>query len=517
VVATSEGAGGLAARGPESLPASSRRHRAWQVLSWVLGLALAVVAVWALDSQRGELSGAISALASVRLGWVAVAAVAELGSMLAFAFQQEVLLDAAGRPLRRRWLVGFTFAGNSVNNSFPAGSALATAWAYRQLRRQGASEAVASWELVALVVSSGIALGLLVASALVLPGSTSVVPGLSEIAWPFLGLTVLAGLGWLRIADVAGWARRRLGARPAEETNASGRRARIRRLQHRTIELAERWLEDIALIRPSLPAVGLTLLWGLLNWGLDAACLAVSFVALSAKVPWPGLLVAYGAGQLASNLPITPGGIGVVEGSLVIALVAFGGAHDATVAAVLLYRVLSFWLLLPIGWICWAGLRRSDRLAGRGRGGTGGSAPARSGRRRLPRRGERRRRWRAPLVAAVVASVFGLGLTLGGCAAPRQVLGTPTNQCVRALPVAEAKVGGHARLVAVHLRPRRVLRWLPPASAKSDRAVCVVVLEEPSGAKGAEPRRVEVAVSTTRWSVVAERVVAVPRRGHRKT
>jgi len=37
---------------------------------------------------------------------------------------------------------------------------------------------------------------------------------------------------------------------------------------------------------------------------------------------WKGLLLAYGAGQLAADLPITPGGLGVVEGSLTIALVA---------------------------------------------------------------------------------------------------------------------------------------------------------------------------------------------------
>jgi hypothetical protein len=62
------------------------------------------------------------------------------------------------------------------------------------------------------------------------------------------------------------------------------------------------------------------------------------------------VLLAYGAGQLAANLPITPGGLGVVEGSITIALVAYGGAEATTVAAVLVYRLLSFWVSLPIGW-----------------------------------------------------------------------------------------------------------------------------------------------------------------------
>jgi hypothetical protein len=48
--------------------------------------------------------------------------------------------------------------------------------------------------------------------------------------------------------------------------------------------------------------------------------------------------------------------LGVVEGSITIALVAFGGAQVATVDAVLMYRVISFWLVLVIGWGLWAQL-----------------------------------------------------------------------------------------------------------------------------------------------------------------
>ena len=75
------------------------------------------------------------------------------------------------------------------------------------------------------------------------------------------------------------------------------------------------------------------------------------FLAIDAPIPWKGLLLAYGAGQLAATLPITPGGLGVVEGSITVALVAFGGAEASTAYAVLLYRIISFWLILVIGWL----------------------------------------------------------------------------------------------------------------------------------------------------------------------
>ena len=54
----------------------------------------------------------------------------------------------------------------------------------------------------------------------------------------------------------------------------------------------------------------------------------------------------------------------MVEGSITVALVTFGGGEASTVAAVLLYRIISFWLVLPVGWASVAALaitgRRSD-------------------------------------------------------------------------------------------------------------------------------------------------------------
>src|ERR1700691_2197730 len=74
------------------------------------------------------------------------------------------------------------------------------------------------------------------------------------------------------------------------------------------------------------------------------------FLPVNPAIPWKGLLLAYGAGQLAPTLPFTPGGLGVVEGSITIALVAFGGSQVSTVDAVLMYRVISFWLVVVVGW-----------------------------------------------------------------------------------------------------------------------------------------------------------------------
>jgi hypothetical protein len=128
--------------------------------------------------------------------------------------------------------------------------------------------------------------------------------------------------------------------------------------------------------------VAVTLVWGVANWLFDCSCFAMMFLAIGATIPWKGLLLAYGAGQLAAALPITPGGLGVVEGSITIALVAFGGAETTTVDAVLLYRLISFWLILGVGWALWGELAfevrkgRWDRYALSARVEAGRISPA---------------------------------------------------------------------------------------------------------------------------------------------
>jgi uncharacterized protein (TIRG00374 family) len=79
------------------------------------------------------------------------------------------------------------------------------------------------------------------------------------------------------------------------------------------------------------------------------------------------IALAYAAGQLVAVLPVTPGGLGIVEGSLTFALVAYGGAREQTLAAVLLYRLVSYWGLLPAGALCYLGLRRARVQAGEAR------------------------------------------------------------------------------------------------------------------------------------------------------
>ena len=75
------------------------------------------------------------------------------------------------------------------------------------------------------------------------------------------------------------------------------------------------------------------------------ACVVVSLRicgATSAQLSWQEILVAWSLTRLLLLIPITPGGIGIVELGMTGLLVAFGGDHTAVVAGVLLERALTF-------------------------------------------------------------------------------------------------------------------------------------------------------------------------------
>ena len=63
------------------------------------------------------------------------------------------------------------------------------------------------------------------------------------------------------------------------------------------------------------------------------------------------MLLAFGVAQIVASLPLIPGGIGIVEGSLAVILVAYGAKKVPALAVVLVYRLLTFWVVIIVGWI----------------------------------------------------------------------------------------------------------------------------------------------------------------------
>jgi Lysylphosphatidylglycerol synthase TM region len=161
---------------------------------------------------------------------------------------------------------------------------------------------------------------------------------------------------------VAGAAARRPRLRGALERPAAWTLRQGSRLLRRPVNeprlTIRAWAERLGALRlPPSGWVTVTAL-ALVNWLADAAVLAVSIHATGATVPWHDLLLVYGSGIAAQSLNITPGGLGVTEGTLSLALVATGLGASQALAAVLLYRLASFWLVALAGWLVVLWLRR---------------------------------------------------------------------------------------------------------------------------------------------------------------
>jgi putative heme transporter len=98
------------------------------------------------------------------------------------------------------------------------------------------------------------------------------------------------------------------------------------------------------------------------NWVADCLCLAAAISATGSHPPWRGRFLAYGVGMAAGSIGLTPGGLGVIEAALAAGLVAIGVTGHHALAAVLLFGLISFWLVMAGGWASMAVLvRRGHR------------------------------------------------------------------------------------------------------------------------------------------------------------
>jgi uncharacterized protein (TIRG00374 family) len=93
-------------------------------------------------------------------------------------------------------------------------------------------------------------------------------------------------------------------------------------------------------------------------WAFDNAVLWATFQAFDYSPPITVILMGYLIGQLGGLLPL-PGGLGGIDGGLIGTLIVYGTPAATTAAAVLVYRVILFWLPLLVGAVAFISLRRA--------------------------------------------------------------------------------------------------------------------------------------------------------------
>jgi uncharacterized protein (TIRG00374 family) len=239
-------------------------------------------------------------------------------------------------------------SGGAVSRALPGGSAAAAGIQYSMLVRAGVpAAAVASGLTAASLLTLATVFVLPVVSIPVLIAGGTVPNGLADAAW--LGLAIFAAMvaiGW--------WV---LGSdRPLVTAGRAVERIVARVRPKRPLEpgLPQRLIaERDDLVR----ALGSKALYAIVaslgRWMFDYLTLLAALTAVGAN-PNPVLvLLAYAISQMLASVPITPGGLGIVEAGLVATLALAGISGADALVATFAYRLFSYWLPMPVGLGSW--------------------------------------------------------------------------------------------------------------------------------------------------------------------
>jgi uncharacterized membrane protein YbhN (UPF0104 family) len=307
--------------------------------------ALAVVAFLALAGLVVLLAPGLSdvrdRIAEADPGWLVLAVVFELLSGVSYVLMFRPIF-CSRMPWRSSWEIGWSELGmGSIVPASGAGGLALGAW----ILHQGGMPAdhIARRSVAFFLIKSSVNF---VAVALI--------GGLMAVGiWgphKSLLLTALpAGLAVLSIAAVL-WLPR-VGPGDGAPSDA-GRLRRAAAAARRT--LVEGIGEAVQIVRWRS---WLVLIGAVGYWAWDNAVLWAAFHCFGSSPPLSVILMGYLVGQLGGALPL-PGGLVGIDLGLFGMLVAFGTPVAATAAAVLIYRVILFWLPLLVGAGAFFSLRR---------------------------------------------------------------------------------------------------------------------------------------------------------------
>jgi len=264
----------------------------------------------------------------------------ELASLAAYGALTWCVLDPRDRP-RYGTVLRVDLAGVGTTNAIPAGGAFALAVRYRLLAQAGSSPTTIVGGIAVEVILSNLLLGAVFALGLLLSLASLPPSPYYQVAGAFMvvifgGAAIALAVAVRRREHVAG---------------AVGRRTR--RLpeawRDRIVLFVDDAVGNVAALALDRRRFGAAIVWGALNWLLDAAALWVLLAAFGYRADPGQLLLVYGLVGILAIVPITPGGLGVVEGVMVPLLVALGSSYQIAILGVIAWRLLQFWMPMPLG------------------------------------------------------------------------------------------------------------------------------------------------------------------------
>ncbi|MBO0715649.1 MAG: flippase-like domain-containing protein [Acidimicrobiales bacterium] len=313
----------------------------------LLALLAVFVILYLLVPQVAGARNDLQLLGRVNVGYLVAGVALEVGALLAYAMLTKAVLPRPGPSFFTLFRINLSTL--AVTHVVPAGTAGGAGLGYRLLTDNGVRGADAAFGLATQGMGSALVLNLLLWLALLISIPLRGFNRLYLVA-AVVGVVLLAAFGALVGMLTLGeeHAARALQAVAhrlpfVDETKVV---AGVRRLAERLREVGR----DRALLRRAVA-------WAAANWLLDAASLWV-FVAAFGKLTSPeALLVAFGLGNVLAVIPVTPGGLGIVEGVITPLLVGFGTPRGIAILGVLSWRLVNFWLPIPAGAAAYLSMR----------------------------------------------------------------------------------------------------------------------------------------------------------------
>jgi putative heme transporter len=331
---------------PRLMPGSD--HRTRSVLINVAKLAVVAAVLWFLViPQFRDAWAARDTVARIDPFLLLAAAGSQVLAYVAHAQLVRSLLPDETRPGLWR-LFQIELAARAASHTIPAGTAAGAALHFRLQQRSGVRGADAGFASAVQAVGSAVVLHGLTWGALAVSiplrgfktiyGAAAVV-GIVLVAFAAV-LLLSATRGEDRTARVV-----RRGADRLPVVDASSAESAVRRLSERV-----RWFLG------DRPALARSTAWSSLHWLGDATSLWLFLAAFGLAVPLDVLLVAFGVASMLASIPVTPRGLGFVEAGLITLLTALDQPGDEVVLGVVAYRLVSFWLPIPVGGVAYLAL-----------------------------------------------------------------------------------------------------------------------------------------------------------------
>ncbi len=327
-------------------PPRPRRFRPLRLSLKVVAFALVINYI--LLPLIPDFRKAVDELSSVSPLLLALGLFMQMMALLCYSLLTKAALGEAGHQISRMRLFRIQMSTKALANIVPGGSAAGPALGYRLMTLSGVDGPSAGFALATAGLVSAVVLNLLLWFGLIISIPIRGVNkgyGLAAIAGIIVML--IAALLVLGLMDGQGRAERALRwiARKLR-LNEDRAGAALRQVASR--------LDDLATDRQLLMRVAA---WALANWLFDAASLWVFLRAFGVSLDPDALIISFGLVNVLQVIPITPGGLGIVEGAYAIQLAAFGVPKTVATLGVASYRIGQYWLPTLVGGILYASLR----------------------------------------------------------------------------------------------------------------------------------------------------------------